>query len=353
MNTKSKVVISGMVAAVAAIALILSASVLLPASTYSQSGTLSVLLTDPPTVPTGTSAVYITYSNLQVHVSGDGNQSGWITLGSSGTINLMGVENFSQTIASASIQKGTFNALRFNITNVLVTYNGVNYTADTVYGHNAFFVAIPGGISVQGAQTSAALIDLAPKILLLGTPQNPTFAFLPSGRAFVIPSAQIPAEAHHIGGRYNLSKSQWYASFMAGTKFGVTGVELSANSFNMTVTNTGSASVVFRLAAVTTQNSISGGASMFLPTSEVFVVEPNATMVAITGGTNAQIYQEIASGGYLLIPGQSVTFTYSGAVQIGALNFVGMQVQSVVSGQLYHTALYGNTMIAQAGVVAA
>jgi Domain of unknown function (DUF4382) len=352
MNTKKKVLTSGTIAALVAIALIVAVTYI-PAIGYSQSGTLSVMLTDPPTVPTGVTALAMTYNNVQVHVSNAGNQSGWINVGGSGTINLMSVVNFSQTIATAKIHEGTFNALRFNITSVSVTYNGQTYAADLVYGHTAFFVRIPGGISVAAAQSSTALVDLSPQVLLLGTPQSPIFAFLPSGRAFVVPSQQVPAESHSVGYRMSLSAAAWWASFEAGTKFGVTSSQLTPNSFSLTVQNQGNASALFRLAAVTSQTSLSGGPMPLLSESEIFVVEPNATLVAITSGTSAQVYQEISAGGYLLLPGQSVTFTYSGQVQLGILNFGGFPTQQIVVGQNYHALLYGNDQIAQFGVTAA
>src|SRR5579862_2303670 len=138
MSSKNKALVSGAIAAVIAIALIsglVLTTGLLPKSTTlvsstttsggstqrSGSGTWSVLMTDPPTVPDGTTAVYINYSDVQVHVSQDGNNSGWTDLQSSGTINLMSILNSTQTIAAANITSGVFNGLRFNVTGAVVT----------------------------------------------------------------------------------------------------------------------------------------------------------------------------------------------------------------------------------------
>ncbi|MDG6951819.1 MAG: hypothetical protein JRN12_08280, partial [Nitrososphaerota archaeon] len=49
---------------------------------------LAIQLTDPPTVPTGVTGVYITYSNLAVHAAGFGN-SGWISVPGHGTFDSM------------------------------------------------------------------------------------------------------------------------------------------------------------------------------------------------------------------------------------------------------------------------
>ena len=121
-----------MVAAIAAIALI-SAAILSPGmaalgststARLGPSGTLAVVLTDPPTVPEGVTAVYATYTDVQVHVADAGNQSGWYDLLSSGQINLMSVINVGQTIGSTSVPSGLYNALRFNLSDFIVTYQG-------------------------------------------------------------------------------------------------------------------------------------------------------------------------------------------------------------------------------------
>ncbi len=355
MNTKKSVAISGVIAAIVAVALIAS-SIYIPAiGIGGNSGTLSVMLTDPPTVPTGVTALYINYNNVQVHIADAGNNSGWTTLSGSGQLNLMSMVDVSQTIASSNINSGIFNAIRFNITSASVTYNGVNYSADLVYQEHVLAIPVKGGIQVTAAKTSAALIDLTPTVLLLGTPQNPTFALIPSARGYVVPTQEIPAEAHHIGQRQNLNQDSWWAVVQKESAFGVTSVTMTPSSLSITVQNQGNASMVFRLAATTTGTSTSGGWQSRLSTSDVFVVEPNETLAVLNGSTRAQMYQEIAAGGYLLAPGQSATFTYSGPIVIGQqLVDLGSQIQTqlVIPGQNYVVSLTGNGLVAQAGTTA-
>src|SRR5487761_2705 len=357
MNTKKSIVISSVVAAIVAIALIVS-SVYIPALAIgpSQNGTLSVMLTDPPTVPTGVTALYINYNNVQVHISNAGNNSGWTTLSGSGQLNLMSMIDVSQTIATSNINSGTFNAIRFNITSAAVTYNGQNYSADLVYQEHVLTIPVAGGIQVSAATTSAALIDLTPTVLLLGTPQSPVFAMIPSARGYMVPTQSVPAEAHHIGQRHNLSQDSWWSVVSSESSFGVTSVTLTPGSLSVIVQNQGNASVVFRLAALTTGTSVSGGWQSRLSTSDVFVVDPNETLAVLSGSTRTQMYQEIAAGGYLLAPGQSATFTYSGSIVIGQQLFdLGGQIQTqlVLPGQNYVVSLTGNGIVAQAGTTAA
>ena len=150
-----------------------------PVTSVSGTGTLAVLLTDPPTVPNGTTAVYVTYSGLAVHISGAANNSGWHVLNAQGQINLMSIINVSQTIASADIQSGVFDRLAFNITSATVTFSDKNYSAYLIYQDHTLVVPIVGGITITNGQTSAAVIDLTPTVLLLGDPSSPAFAFIP------------------------------------------------------------------------------------------------------------------------------------------------------------------------------
>ena len=213
---------SAAVAAIAAIALI-SAAILSPgmlalgSTSTAQSGTLAVLLTDPPTVPNGVTAVYATYSDVQVHVSNAGNESGWYDLHSSGEINLMSVINIGQTIGSTSVPAGTYNALRFNITAATVTYESQNYTArccNQQQTGSQLTVPIIGGIQVASGQSSAAIIDMTPTVILTGNSTNPQFAFVNAARAYTVPANSISRvwilKEHQV----NLTTQGWWAKIM-------------------------------------------------------------------------------------------------------------------------------------------
>ena len=96
MSSKNKALVSGVIAAVIAVALISGLMTHARATsevyddlfgeqhqhfgrdnTEKRFGDFGVFMTDPPTVPDGTTAVYINYSDVQVHVSGAGNATGW------------------------------------------------------------------------------------------------------------------------------------------------------------------------------------------------------------------------------------------------------------------------------------
>jgi hypothetical protein len=366
-----KTVAIAAVAAAVAVALIVAA-VYIPGSNIlggrsstesttsgTSSGSFSVMMTDPPTVPANVTDVYMTYDKVGVHISGDSNNSGWQILSSTGTIDLMQEINVSQTIATANLQAGeTFNALGFNITQVLVTYVSAlgpsNYTAQLVYGNTRFFVPIPGGITISSSGSQAVMIDMTPRIIMLGNSSQISFAFLPSARGYVVPSAEVPAQSHmFIGARMNLSTNPWWKSILENTSFAVSSVVAAQNGLNITVTNTGSTSIVFHFAAVTSENSQNGGYLPAPAVSDIFVVESNATLAQLNTSSSAAAETQVEGSGYLLAPGQSVSFIYSGSVAIGLQSQYALQLSHpLVAGHTYIVRLFGNGFVAAAGTTA-
>ncbi|MDG6994456.1 MAG: DUF4382 domain-containing protein [Nitrososphaerota archaeon] len=385
MSSTRSVMVSGLAAAIIAIALIgsvigaglLNTRTTIPSSTssfttvssspiltsYSSTstatqpstggGTLAVLMTDPPTIPNGTSAVYITYSNLAIHVSGAGNNSGWHPINSQGQIDLMGIINATQTIASANIQSGTFNAMEFNISSAIVTFNGVNYTASLVYQEHMLYVPIVGGITITDGQTSAAVLDLTPTVLLLGTPASPSFAFIPSARAYTIPAQSISTHSLKVGYREDVHDQAWFQNIMNNNRFEISSVKLTPTSVAVTVSNTGSSSMMFRMVTVTSLASVSGGRISNLAAlasiSEIFVVYPNVTLVPLTISSRQEMGEMILAGGYLLPPQASVTFNYTGIIQTGMYQ---QSAQAVQIGGRYVVTVIANGFLAESLTVA-
>jgi len=355
LTNKRYVATSAAVAAIAAIALI-SAAILSPGmltlggstSTVQsiaapQSGTLAIVLTDPPTVPIGVTAIYATYNDLQVHINGAGNLSGWYNLHSSGQINLMGVINVGQTIASAKLPSGLYDALKFNITAAQVTFQGKNYTAHVAVSKTTgtqLNVPIVGGVQVTTGQNSAAIIDMTPTVLLLGNSTNPKFAFINDAKAYTIPANSIPLGLIDKNHQVNLTTQDWWRQIMDTLKYQLTSASLSPSSLAITVHNTGNVSIVFRFAAVTATQTQKGGDVGRASISEYFVVEPNATMKPITATTKLQMDWILAAGGYLVPPGATVTFTYSGPVITGS---VAIQSQTTSHGKTTTTQITQNT----------
>jgi Domain of unknown function (DUF4382) len=370
MSSRSSIFMSGAIAAIIAIVLVggvLATGILStkttttvsPVTSISGTGTLAVLLTDPPTVPNGTTAVYVTYSGLAVHISGAANNSGWHVLNAQGQINLMSIINVTQTIASADIQSGVFDRLAFNITSATVTFQGSNHSAYLVYEDHTLVVPIVGGITITNGQTSAAVIDLTPTVLLLGDPSNATFAFIPAARGYTIPAQSIPQTQLHVGQNQELNNQSWYQNNQP--KFEITNVTLTPISLSITVANTGNVPLEFTLAAVTSLTSPGGGMygmgemRQTLPSvvsvSEFFVVYSNTSLIPLTTNNHASITKVISGAGYNLPPHASVTFKYSGEIKIGIVQGMNkQQIQVIEPGLRYVISITSIDKLAQAEV---
>lgn len=355
MSTRTNIMMSGVAAAIVALALIaavVGSGTLLLISPTNQSrevtitqtlgsatGTLAVLMTDPPTVPYGTTHVYATYSSMRIHLSNAGNSTGWQKINSSGQLDLMSIVNVTQTIALVDIQSGTFNAIEFNITSAIITYEGENYSAYLIYQDHLLFVPIVGGITIVAGQTSAAVIDLTPTVLLLGDPGNASFAFIPEAHAYTVPAQSVPGnQMQRVGETASIANQTLIGNYQP--KFMISSVDLNQTSLTITVTNTGNIPLNFRLAAITGTSSLQGGSRLGLPgiasISEFFVVYPNTSLVPIATPNERSILKMVSNAGYILPSHASVTFTYYGAITLGIAQANNQQpVKQLVLGQKY------------------
>ena len=209
-------------------------------------GSLILLLHDPPNVPLGVSAVFVTFSGISIHAAGS---YGWIELNQTGsTINLMSVVNFTQTIANIKLREGSFDMLRMNLSLVIVTFDSKNYTASIP---SAYLVApIIGDLQVQNLETAGAVIDVSPTIIE-HTSYNSTgisFSMIPSARAYVVPSSQLSDSHLRVGDREDIGNENWLTTAISGaereTSFRIASAALSNTSFYITIRNTGNTSVL-------------------------------------------------------------------------------------------------------------
>ncbi len=126
--------------------------------------TVPVGMTDPPSVPPGTSAVVIAYSKVQVQQKASNGTTSWVNASGSGSVNAMAVVNSSQTIADARLAiNSTVNAVRVNVTSVKVTVNGTTYTA-TSPGWITANVTSNGNVKAN----SALLVDFVTNVKARG-----------------------------------------------------------------------------------------------------------------------------------------------------------------------------------------
>src|SRR3989449_10673748 len=382
MSTKKNIMLSGAAALVVA-ASILAVSIfsgfsLIPNTNTTKTntntttsnrapGTLSVLLTDPPHVPVGVTKVYISYSNLQVHVSEAGNKSGWTLLKYGGSIELLSTVTVDQTISSVKIAAGDYSLLRFNISSAQVTYNGKNYTA--FVPTSALTVPIVGGIEVNAYKPSATIVNIQPTVYNIGSESNPEVMIRHWAKAFPVPSSQVTQEEEHEGTRLSLIGKAWWTDVQERytSNAQITSAALTPTSLSVTVKNTGNQTTKLRLvvvAPVTLMGVEHDRPPAVLAGSAIFIVLPNQTLVSIQKYILAAHQQAVGaedlvtaltSGGYNLTIGASGTLTYTGNITLG-FNIPYVQPlqagQSIVPGQQYLVSVIGDEALASQVVVA-
>ena len=175
----------------------------------------------------------------------------------------------------------------------------------------------------MGGQISGAIIEMTPTVFLLGNATNPTFAFLPAAKGYVLPSFGLTPNPHQ-GDRNNYSAS--LKNLIRDlTHFQLDSTVLNASSLSVTVQNTGSNKIDFQIISLTSTSTIAGGwvpSSSFdsvSKVSEFFVILANGSLLPLTANGNKLLIHDLTIAGYSVAPHQSATFTYSGPVTMGAL----------------------------------
>ena len=322
-------------------------------------GTISIMLTDPPSVPYGVSAVYLSYTGFALHPEGMGAGS-WVTVGGTGTLDTLGLVNISQTISSAKVPSLRYNLITFAVTSASVDFNGQNYSA-TINGGRVF-APIPGGLTINSSRASAAIVDVQLNVLNVGNQNSPEFVVAMGARALQVPSDEVTQHTGDAGYRLGLSDHQWYQNFESNrsNQLSVSGVALSSQSLSFTLLNQGPSTLNFRMVALVkpgitlgagkTDDS-SGKALNSILSSALFNVGQDGSLTLIPqtlnpNGTYGGIRSALNSQGYNLNPGSSFTFTFSGGITSSTLG-------GIVSGQTYYLVLLGPGIISTTSVVSA
>ncbi len=353
MSSRKTVSMSGVAAAVLAIALIAGSSAfgvnIFSTGPVAQAGTLGVQVTDPPSLPPNVTAVYINYSDLQVHVAVAGSDSGWYTVSGSGELNLTQLVNVSMTVGSAPVSSGVYNILRFNISGAQVTYDGRNYTA-TVPSGTLTVPITEGGVPVAAGGSSGVMVDISTNVIPVDTNGTMSFILVPAARSVPIPQ-QVWHRSLEAKGQMmkDLGAAPWWAQYKGRTagSLAITAVQLSSDHLSVTVENAGQANVTLFTISVFSGAGFPGahGAGKGGPFSGPpagLDVQPAAFPVAqfriAQDGTLSQGMGPF--GGYTLQPGQSSTFVFSGG-QIAGFGR-GPMSSGVVQGQPYVVGVLGS-----------
>lgn len=313
---------------------------------FGSSGVLSVLLTDPPSVPEGVSAVYVTYSNIAVHVDSSGD-SGWVNIAGAGTIDTLKLVNLSQTISSATIPSLSYNLVAFDISSVRIDFMGTNYSA--MVNSPRLIVPIVGGLKVNSAHAAAALVDMQPTVLNLGDQSNPRFAVSTGAKALQVPEGEETPSMKEVGDRSSLEGRSWLQSFRASHSetLATSGLTLTHNSFSFSVTNPGSESLRIRLVVVTPASSGERVAAALgsIANSFIFAVGSDGSL-KLQAGASGQVESVLEASGYSLAQGATYQFTYSGVIT----SLLGSH--EISPGTSYNVIVFGSEALGVQTVVA-
>jgi hypothetical protein len=105
-------------------------------------------------------AIYVTFTSIEVHVANAHSDSGWTTIATSATVNLFTVLNVSKVLGKAQVPAGKYTELRFNVSKVVVTISGVDFTY-TIPSGSLKVPITGGGFQAYGALTVNVELDLS------------------------------------------------------------------------------------------------------------------------------------------------------------------------------------------------
>ena len=126
---------------------------------------LRLSITDPPPSQYDNSitAIYVNLTEIDIHAAGAGNSSGWHTVTTSISLNLLSVLGTSKLLGTTQLPPGTYSEIRFITSQVIITINGTN-TLYTIPSGNQTGIKVQitgGGFHVYGGQTIAVQLDLS------------------------------------------------------------------------------------------------------------------------------------------------------------------------------------------------
>ena len=274
--------------AIVVLVVILVGILLNPAHSTVQSGNQSsaqipVLLTDPPIVPAGTTALVIDYSSVKVHVRGTAS-SGWVNASGSGTINLLDLVNTTEVIGTTKISANSIiDMIGFNVTSATITINGTTSNVTVPSGKVTAQITGEGKVNA----TSGLLLDLSPTVAAIYTANSTVFVMVPSVRAIIVGS-QHNASSQIVGSRaaLNASDRNDLEDVKPNISIVSSSLNVSGNSTDLSVTvkDNSNASVVLRHVLVFGNYSVVV-ASFVGANATVHVIEDNGS-VTVHGNAN-------------------------------------------------------------------
>ena len=208
---------------------------------------LSVRLTDPPTVPDGTTSLVLNYSSVALRVTNGTAASGWVNISGSGSVNLMSLVNVSQFLGNATLGANDIvSGVRLYAKSSFITIGNVSY--NVLLPENSIIANVkPTSMS----SNSVILADFSPTIVSIYSSNTTTFLLVPSVKAVIYGSNTTQHGNHHASEEIeNLTQAEAHMLANASAGIEVTGSSISTSgdntSLSVTVKNTGNHTVTLR-----------------------------------------------------------------------------------------------------------
>ena len=315
-----------------------------------------VMLTDPPTVPAGTTVLNLTYSDVLLHVLDTNGTAYWLDVNGSGTVNLFSLINMSQTIASATIPSGsTVDKVQFTIASVNAEVNDTLYPVTAL--SNALVMSIAN--SQVNETLSGVLVDFNPTLVQIqATDSNGTlvnyYVLVPSATAAVVTS--LSREQIKVGTIVRLGENNKERLVRVVESFSnnvtITSASLSVNgnvtNLNVTIVNQGN--VTFRIFGLTLHGEFNATRTWetesdmgrWMREVEIQRIHPDTIPFKANGssliplfGIDPDDHADIGTS-LILQPGQNATLSYSGTIalqpEMGMMKGPAMVVTPIVGG---------------------
>jgi len=326
--------------AIVVIAVVLYANPLSFTPDQTSATSFLVMLTDPPTVPAGTTILDLTYSNVSLHVTYPNGTALWLPVNASGTVNLFSLVNMSQTIASTTIPTGSaVDKIQFTIADVDAVVHGVMYNVTAL--SDTLVVSVKN--SKVNQTLSGVLIDFNPTLVQIqATDANGTLVYyyvlVPSATATII--GDLSKEQIKVGTIVQLGENNRVKLVHVVEEFSknvtIVSASLSVNgnvtTLSVTIKNDGN--FTFRVFGLTLHGEFNATRTWVKEKDDdmddeiVERIHPDTIPFKVNGSSLIPLFgdrddhehgdkhedKELSS--LILQPGQSVTLSFSGVIAL-------------------------------------
>jgi hypothetical protein len=261
-----------------------------------QTGVLAAQITDPPNppnVPAGVTHVYIFYSDIEAYTTVQNNPV-WVTVAKSGSIDMFSILNKGLTLGSAKVYSGSYDQVRFDITNATVTFGGRNYSA-TVPLNQIVVPLSNGGATVQPNASAGFVIQLTPTVLAVSNGGKPSFEIVTAAQALSIPQSSWSQSLATPGAIIqNINNQTWWVSEEAPISDNLSvlpGSSIFSKALVVILNNTGPNPItISALNILQAGPPVSGGANISTTTivKTITTVITTTEVSTITGSSSSQ-----------------------------------------------------------------